>query len=97
MDFRLKVSFRAFARLTNAGFNPCSNGLSAQSNGFCNDATKRNKVSILVLMDFRLKATFLFGLMRTFCCFNPCSNGLSAQRGSAVDVLFDALEFQSLF
>ena len=38
------------------GFNPCSNGLSAQSLTVLLSFSRKSPVSILVLMDFRLKA-----------------------------------------
>ena len=63
------------------GFNPCSNGLSAQRTElpFLNGGTK--VVSILVLMDFRLKGYDVDFPLEQLGGFNPCSNGLSAQRG----------------
>ena len=63
------------------GFNPCSNGLSAQRYVFGFYKFTNYFVSILVLMDFRLKAgsESWEGRSNTLC-FNPCSNGLSAQR-----------------
>ena len=79
------------------GFNPCSNGLSAQSPLQRDGMSLETNVSILVLMDFRLKAlptdAIGFGLLR----FNPCSNGLSAQRPRRAGVPGGVFVFQSLF
>ena len=61
------------------GFNPCSNGLSAQRCLFFGLLAGMVPVSILVLMDFRLKAVEAPVGYAPGPCFNPCSNGLSAQ------------------
>ena len=55
MDFRLKVLLPFFANAQELGFNPCSNGLSAQRLAGNGCFRYRGGVSILVLMDFRLK------------------------------------------
>ena len=57
MDFRLKVLlYFAFIYVV-AGFNPCSNGLSAQRRIESLASQPKGIVSILVLMDFRLKGS----------------------------------------
>ena len=55
MDFRLKVAVVGMLAMYLAGFNPCSNGLSAQRLPSCIATNGTASVSILVLMDFRLK------------------------------------------
>ena len=55
MDFRLKGNDAdPYARYV-LGFNPCSNGLSAQRAQDPDGQYPWREVSILVLMDFRLK------------------------------------------
>ena len=80
MDFRLKVSAFSGDGSPNACFNPCSNGLSAQSLIEAHTAQQKLFVSILVLMDFRLKVRNSVTVKCVSLSFNPCSNGLSAQR-----------------
>ena len=60
-------------------FNPCSNGLSAQSPRCIGYSRGYGAVSILVLMDFRLKVSVSMRIEPLSPGFNPCSNGLSAQ------------------
>ena len=55
MDFRLKDLCCRFKAASSGGFNPCSNGLSAQSGERPLGSGHNGLVSILVLMDFRLK------------------------------------------
>ena len=55
MDFRLKGLPFPFTEKGMGGFNPCSNGLSAQRHVSKIMHLIRERVSILVLMDFRLK------------------------------------------
>ena len=80
MDFRLKDHYGDIRRLGRLGFNPCSNGLSAQRQNEVYIKVNGTVVSILVLMDFRLKETGVCIPLPWTTCFNPCSNGLSAQR-----------------
>ena len=55
MDFRLKEIVIGYVGRGNGGFNPCSNGLSAQRGQSTKYSYLPIQVSILVLMDFRLK------------------------------------------
>ena len=55
MDFRLKVIQKLKLQPNALGFNPCSNGLSAQRAVNAKMFAETSAVSILVLMDFRLK------------------------------------------
>ena len=80
MDFRLKDISWEFSAANTRGFNPCSNGLSAQSGVPVSSGKVQVQVSILVLMDFRLKGRHSKRFSVPEACFNPCSNGLSAQR-----------------
>ena len=97
MDFRLKAGSKGGTGHGHPCFNPCSNGLSAQSHQGRGRKAARTDVSILVLMDFRLKGWHQLDNNATRFSFNPCSNGLSAQ--SALEQRGNTLEggFQSLF
>ena len=98
MDFRLKeLEPLPVHDVICIGFNPCSNGLSAQRCLGHGGHRPQFLVSILVLMDFRLKDALAGGEGAPGFCFNPCSNGLSAQSigHGAIHCVGDA--FQSLF
>ena len=97
MDFRLKAHSSTPALYGGSGFNPCSNGLSAQRRFGFRSPLRCSRVSILVLMDFRLKGARLRVYRMDALGFNPCSNGLSAQRPSAVPNAVLRKAFQSLF
>ena len=68
-----------YSKMVLNGFNPCSNGLSAQRQPVKVYAGMPIGVSILVLMDFRLKDIPINIFAAGDTGFNPCSNGLSAQ------------------
>ena len=80
-----------------SSFNPCSFGCQSESTGQRPHTSRRQKVSILVLLDVSLKAGWCWWSAPRPACFNPCSFGCQSERVGDRDREPVEVGFQSLF